>query len=183
MSVAILAEKADTDLPLDLTIEKEGVGGVTGKSPTVALRKGSTTNSYLDWADNTFKIAGWTTKYASMTEIERGHYQRALNLSVLGSSVKAGDVLLAEYHVNDGAGVIGDAQDVIMVVAQTTDMSVIRKAVTNRQEELPGTPGRIILYDDDGTTKILEQELRDNAGGGIMAAVAVPAKRTANILP
>lgn len=188
MSVSIVAA-ADQTIPLPLTIEQEGVGGVTGKSPTVALRDGATLNSYLDWNDLTFKTGGWTTKYTTMSEVERGHYQQDLDLSAIGAVI--GNIFVAEYHVDDGGVVKGDAIDVVVVGQDTLvswqqiadDTSLIRKAITNRQEEYPGTPGRLILYDDDGSTKILEQELRDNAGGGIAVAINVPTRRTSNILP
>lgn len=111
-----LYEVGATVVPLVLTIEQEGVGGVTGKSPTVALRNASTTNSYLDWADNTFKVAGWTTKYASMSEVERGHYQRVFNSSLV-AAIADGTVVSVEFHVDDGASVIGDDADVILFTA------------------------------------------------------------------
>ncbi len=100
--------------PLVLSVSG-GSGGVTGLSPTVALRDAATTNSYLDFNDNTFKTSGWTTKYASMTEVERGHYQRALNVSTL-PSVAAGKVYAAEYRVAEGSTFI-DVHDVLTVTA------------------------------------------------------------------
>jgi hypothetical protein len=100
-------------IPLTLTIDQEGAGGVVGKSPTVALRNAATSNSYLDWADSTFKAAGWTTKYASMTEIERGHYQRILDSSAVAAIVDE-TVLAAEFHVDDGGDVVGDDADLLV---------------------------------------------------------------------
>jgi hypothetical protein len=188
MSLAFVTA-LDQMVPLDLTIEQEGVGGVTGKAPTVAIRDSLTADTYLDFGDNTFKAAGWGTKYAAMTEVERGHYTRTLDMSLITSLI-LGNILIAEFHVDDGGSVIGDGHDVLILGTDTmtgykgmADTSLFRKAITNKQEEFSGTPGRIILFDDDDTTKILEQELRDEAGGGIIGAVKVPAKRTANILP
>lgn len=120
--VSSIRQVGDTSVPLILTIEKEGVGGVTGKSPTVALRNAAGTTSYLDWNDNTFKTSGWTTKYASMTEVERGHYQRILNSSLV-SAIVAGFKVAAEYHVDDGSGTIGDALDVILFVEEIHDVA------------------------------------------------------------
>lgn len=178
----------DQVVPLDLTIEQEAVGGVVGKSPTVRVRDGATLDTYLDFTDNTFKSSGWGVQDAAMSEVGRGHYTRSLDLSLVTSLV-VGNILVAEYTVNDGGDVVGEAHDILIMSSEETSYkgmsvdSLIRKAITNRQEEFPGSPGRIVLFDDDGTTKILEQELKDNAGGGIIAAVSVPSKRSADILP
>ena len=100
---------------LDLTVEKEGVGGLTGLDPTVALRDASSTDSYFDWSDSSFKTSGWTTKYATMEEVERGHYRLSLDLTVT-PAIMEGMTVVAEYHVDNGSSVIGDAHDVISVV-------------------------------------------------------------------
>jgi len=115
MSGLLLALRTATAVPLDLTISQEGVGGVTGKSPTVAIRDASTLNSFLDFNSNTFKTSGWGEKYQTMQEVERGHYQRAVNLSAV-SSLTAGQFLSIEYHVDDGASVIGDDADLMLLI-------------------------------------------------------------------
>lgn len=169
-------------IPLDLTIEKEGVGGLLGLAPTVRLRDGTTASSYMDFSDNTFKIAGWTTQSASLSEVGRGQYTRALDLALI-AGLSLGNVLVAEFFVDNGSGVVGVDHDVIILGQEKVKYAtMMRKAITNRQEEFGGTPGRIILFDDDNT-KLLEQELRDEANGGIVATIGSPAKRTANILP
>jgi hypothetical protein len=173
---ALTAEITAVSIPLTLTISQDGVGGISGQSPTVAIRMGATTNSYLDFSDATFKTVGWVLKYGSMTESENGHYTRPLAVASLG--LPAGTVLVAEYFVDDGVSVAGVDTDEILLVEQGADTSLVRKAITNRQEEAPGLPGRIILYDDDDLTPIVDQELRDNADGAIIPATGVPAKRT-----
>ncbi len=62
-------------------------------------------------------------------------------------------------------------------------LNVLRKAVTNRQEAFSGSPGYLILFDDDGATPVVNQEIRDEATGGIVASVGVPAKRATDSLP
>lgn len=120
MSEFFIAEITDTAVPLTLTLVQGGVGGVTGKAPTVAIRNAVTSNSYLDFADNTFKTVGWTTKFAPLMEVEAGHYQRSLDVSAL--LLPGGTVLSAEYHVDDGAGIIGDDQDLIRLVVSIDDL-------------------------------------------------------------
>jgi len=174
-TLGISIDQAQTAAPLFLTVNRSGIGGITGLSPTVALREGSTTNSYLDFNDNTFKTAGWTTKYVSMTEIERGHYQRALDISAL--PVSENDVLIAEYHVDNSGDVKGDAADLLVVVGSLGDLSLIRKSITNRMEQASGTPGVLELYDDDGTTVLYRWQLRDELGNGIVAIQGAAARR------
>jgi len=121
MTEYLIAEVTDTAIPLNLTINQAGAGGVTGKNPIVRIRDASTTNSYLDFSDNTFKIAGWTTQDGALTEVERGHYQRSFDATAVGA-LAAGDVLALEYHVDDGADVVGDDHDLLHLVASIHDI-------------------------------------------------------------
>jgi len=177
---AITVEKQVTAFPLSLNLQQEGVGGISGKQPTVQVRQGSTLNSYLDFADNAFKTAGWTTKTVPMSEVGDGNYQRPLNIALL--SVQKGDVLVAEYHVDDGGDVVGSATDLLIVTELGADLAFVRKSVTNRMATFAGSPGTLLLFDDDDTTVIGRWELRDEAGGGIVATVATPAKRGKNLV-
>lgn len=116
----IIAETIDTDISLDLTITRGGVGGITGLSPTVSIRDGATTNSFLDFSDNTFKTSGWGTKDASMSDVGRGHYRRALDVSAF--SPAAGAVFIVEYHVDNGGDVVGDAHDKLITINSFYDI-------------------------------------------------------------
>jgi hypothetical protein len=184
MSVALVTAP-DATVPLDLTIQQEGAGGVTGQDAFVRVRDGSTTDSFLDWADNTFKVVGWTEQFRLLDEVGRGHYTTELDLAVIGAVV--GNAFVAEYTVDDGGDVVGDAHDIILVGQQAladmtqmvADVSLLRKLQTNRQEQFPGNPGTLILWDDDGVTPLKQWELRDAAGDGIIANVGCPAKRSA----
>ena len=129
-------------IPLDLTIEADGVGGITGQAPTVAIRDALTTGSYLDFADGTFKLLGWTTKYASMTEVERGHYRRALDTSTVVGLV-AGAKLAAEFH-NAGAYVGDDSDEVELVAAldalpTAAAVASVQSDTDNIQTRLPAS--------------------------------------------
>lgn len=116
----IIAQVSSTAVPLDLVLDQEGVGGVTGKAPTVAVRDAATLTRYLDWADATFKTSGWTTKYGAMTEVERGIYRRLLDASALG--LTPGFRASAEYHVDDGGSVIGEDADDLLFVRSFDDL-------------------------------------------------------------
>lgn len=120
MSVAISVERTSTALELTLTVEQEGVGGVSGLTgsdlPTAAIRNGFTTDSYLDFGDlPNFKTSGWATKYVPLVDVERGHYRKLLDVSAL--AVSAGDLLIAEFHVDNGGSIVGDAHDVLEIVS------------------------------------------------------------------
>jgi hypothetical protein len=115
MSVAMIVEKNDTAVPLELSIDQEGVGGVIGQSPTVAIRRGDSTTLYFDWSDGTFKAAAWGTQYATMTEVQRGHYVRLLDPST-SAGILVGQILLVEFRVDDGGSIKGDVHDVLSIV-------------------------------------------------------------------
>lgn len=184
MSVSLVTSP-DAVVPLELTIEQEGVGGVAGKAPTVQLRDGSTLNSFLDWDDWTFKIVGWSTRYKPLGDAGGGHYGIELNLATMGAVL--GNAFIAQYDVDDGGVVRGTAHDIILVGQQAladmtqllVDVGDIRKVHFNRQEVIPGNPGYMILFDDDGVSPYKQWELRDAAGNGIIANVGCSAKRSA----
>jgi hypothetical protein len=176
--MSYLVAELDASFPLTLVVNRAGSGGITGLVPTVALRKGSDPTQYLDWGDSTFKASGWTSKYANLSEVERGHYQKLLSLPSI--SAADGESYVAQFYVNNGGDVKGESEDTILVVGNSTaDLTLLRKALTNRMEEYPGNPGQLILFDDDGTTPLKTWRLRDVTGGSVNATVGAPARRSA----
>ena len=196
MSVAIISETTEAALPLTLTVDKEDVGGLTGLSPTVAVRDGATTDSYLDWADDTFKTSGWVTRYQALSEVGGGHYQAILDVDALGLS--AGDMLIAEYMVDEAAAK-GAAHDVVVIVAADSDLitEVWDHDITGR-EATPNSAARVVdlqnklvrgrlrtnptadqleLYDPVDDAILLTWSLTDFAGGSIANVVGAPFDR------
>jgi hypothetical protein len=161
-------------IPLFLSIAKAGEGGQVGLSPTVAFRRVSD-GYYLDFNDDTFKNAGWTTKNASMTDLGGGFYQRLLDLSVIGAV--ATRVYAAEYAVDDG----GDINSIASDIYNVEDLELIRQLSSNRLEEAPGNPGQLTLFDDDGVSVRDRWEVRDVTGGATTASVGAPARRSAKL--
>ena len=51
----------------------------TGKTPTVSIRELEHSGYYLDFADNYFKNAGWTTRYQNLTSAIDGLYTYSWN--------------------------------------------------------------------------------------------------------
>lgn len=170
----IEVDVTETGLALELVVTKLGVGGVTGLSPTVAVRKLPSTTLYLDWGDLTFKSAGWATKYQTMVEVERGLYQQTLN--VAGLALPADTKLTAEYN-NAASGSQGEDFDLIHVTTLRGDVDLLRMALTNRLEEASGNPGTLTLYRDDQTTPRLAWPLSDETGSAVLPSVGTPARR------
>jgi hypothetical protein len=110
----LIFEKQNTLAPLILTLESEGVGGITGQVPTIAIRRATTIDSYLDFQGYTFKSAGWLEKYEPMTEVESGDYTYFLNLNDINEIV-IGDILSIEYYYDDN-GVVRRDQETLLVV-------------------------------------------------------------------
>jgi hypothetical protein len=174
----LIADAQDV-VPLSLVVEREGVGGIAGLSPTVALRLGEDPTQYLDWSLMAFKASGWVTKYKTMTGVERGHYYTLLSLPTLGAV--AGASYVAQFNVNNGADVQGEAEDVLLVTSVATDAALLRKALTNRMEESPGNPGQLTLFDDDGFTVLARWQLTDTTGGAVVSSLGTPARRSARV--
>lgn len=169
-------DRTDTAAGLELTVTKDPTGGVTGLTPTVAIRLLPTTDSYLDFNDGTFRTSGWGTKFATMSEVGRGHYHRTLNVASL--ALASGTKLVAEYHF-DGSGLVGDTSEMLVISNLRADTALARKMVTNRLEETSGATGLLKLYDDDGSSLLKTWGLTDESGGAIAATSGTPAKRGA----
>ena len=179
MGTTIQVETNATNVPLELTVDKINSGGITGLSPTVAVRTCVTgTPSYLDWNDTTFKTSSWGSKYQIMTEIELGHYQWILNISTL--ALAAGTQLSAEYYMSS-SGLVGVDADIISVVNVGQNAKFLRQVATNRLEEAAGNPGTLILYDDGGSTPLMTWDLLDSTGGAVTATAGSPARRAAGV--
>lgn len=181
-------------LPMSLTVDRNG--GVSGLSPTVAIRTES--GDYLDWDDLDFKSSGWTTKYQLMADKGGGHYEMSLALNTVGpvSNPAATPYLICEYFVDDGGLIKGMDADTVTFLPSLNRISLdthntwlaiqntlqphivlLRKHITNRIHEASGNPGTMVLYDDDDSTPILTWELLDETGGVIVPAIGSPARR------
>jgi hypothetical protein len=164
--------------PLIFVLNQEGVGGLTGQTPTVALRN-TLDNTYLDWVDGTFKASGWGLKYQPLSEGERGNYQHLLVQTGIPGIVQ-GMWLSAEFNLNGGSNLVGEAADLIYISGgdSTLDIALLRKGMTNRLEESGGSPGHLVLYDDDSVTPIKTWELRDENGGLVLSNIGQPSHRS-----
>ena len=60
-----------------------------------------------------------------------------------------------------------------------TEISLIRKMHTNRLEAIPGNPGSLVLYDDDGTAVLKTWLLRDHESAAVVGVAGSPALRAA----
>lgn len=178
-----------TTVPLTLTINEQGTGGVAGLSPTVAVRRLSD-GWYLDWDDASFKSSGWTTKNGSLTDKTAGRYER--NLALTSS---AGTVLVIEYACADSGYEVSET-DTIQVVAALVDLpasvwansdattlvsrvALLNKVARNRLVQTAGDPGTLVLYDDDATTPLLTWSLTSGTGGAVTAPTGAPLRRGA----
>lgn len=119
MSLQQQAETTDTNVPVNLQVNQNG--GVTGLTAVVAVRDGSTTNSYLDFNDQTFKTAGWVAQTAALADIGGGVYVLSGGLDVSTMVGLAGNHLILEYNVT--GSVSGDAVDVVLLQNHVYDVA------------------------------------------------------------
>lgn len=87
-----------------VSIEAQLNNGRTGATALVAIREADTTNSWLDFNDNTFKTVGWTTRQQTMAEVSAGNtpglYRTTIDITALLPARVAGDRLVAEFDVS-----------------------------------------------------------------------------------
>jgi hypothetical protein len=178
------ADYTDSSFPLDLSINQVNVGGVPGLTPTVAIRLSPTTDSYLDWSDNTFKTFGWVVRDQPMTDISvtggtPGVYQQILNVAALGFTTLSPlpQKLIAEY-TSTGTGTGGLDTDTIIVSELRPDAKIARQYDTNILIAEGGAPnGTLTIMADDNVTVQAVQTLNDYAGGPVENTTGTPAKR------
>jgi len=102
-----------TDAAVELSLSLSQGGPVTGASPTLSIRAGGTTSSYLDFNDATFKTSGWTTKAQALTEVGGGFYHLASGLDISAiTNLPSTDLLVAEF-TNPSGSAQGVASDLI----------------------------------------------------------------------
>lgn len=179
MGTTLEADYTDTSFPLELVIDLQNFGGVTGVATTVAVRLSPTTNSYLDWSDNLFKTSGWVVKDQPMTDLGTGVYQQILNVAALGFTTLSPlpQKLIAEY-TSSGLGTGGLDADIIIVSELRPDAKIARQYDTNILIAEGGSPnGTLTILADDNVTVQAVQTLKDYAGGPVINTTGTPAIR------
>lgn len=170
--MTIEVERDRTDFALELLVSRSGVGGVTGLTATVALREKATVDNYLDFSDNTFKTAGWTTQFAPLTDLLNGRYRRSLDLTVVVGLPTTPD-LVAEYSVTGSEVAVTDEE---ILLTPRAVIEKLRKESVNREEVDFGT-SEIIAYDDDGTTIVQRWDVTDNDDNPVVPQPGMITKR------
>ena len=173
--MATVFPKSAIAAPLSLLVTEDGAG-VEALAPTVALRD-TATGAYFDFADGTFKTAGWATRDAPMSDLGRGRYERPLAIAAT-LALAPGMLLVAEFRA-DHDGRAGDDAEVVAITATDDAVALLRKLATNRLEETAGNPGALRLFDDDGSTILKTWPLRDENGGPVASSPGAPARRGA----
>ena len=118
----IEAERSDSNVPVVLSVSGD-TGGIAGLTVVVALRDGATVNSYLDFADNNFKTAGWTTQTVALTDLGGGFYARSggLNVGAILNLPSSTNHLVLEFTVSGSA--VGAVLDTILLRVSSYDQA------------------------------------------------------------
>jgi len=167
--------RRDEQVPLTLAVTDEA-GGVAGLTATVAIRRGETSNSYLDFADLTFKAAGWTTKNQALTDNGAGFYvlTAALDLDLITNLSASTRFLAAEYTISGAAA--GVAVDVIALDDSAPKVDDLHAIANNRLEVNLGTQA-LELYDEAGVAVIRSWDLETDGGEPVTTQKGVQTKR------
>jgi hypothetical protein len=98
----------ETAAPISLSVNNSG--GVTGLTVSVKVRDNLTTNSYLDFDDDTFKTSGWVQKSLALNDLGDGQYYETLDITAI-TNIPNGKHLILEYDIL--GSVVGIAQGVL----------------------------------------------------------------------
>lgn len=159
--------------PLELNVVQLGAG-VPGLTCTVAVRKGGTTGTYLDWATNLFSNGPWALKNQPLVDLGTGVYQTSLPVAALGFTplTPLPVYLVAEYSQS---GQLVGAVDFLTISELRPDAKAARQYNTNKVTAL--APGVLTRYADDGVTVLSTQPLTDAGGGPTVDVPTAPQQR------
>lgn len=199
----IEARVGDTTVGLTAIVSRNGVAQ-TSETVTVKIGNADVTDSFLDFNDDTFKTAGWTTKSLTLAEdsSESGCYKTVWDSS---SAVTAEARLFALYEIASGnnasfdkeelffsdsastpptAAAIADAvwdetrSDHVAVGSTGQALDLVKKVTVNRFEVAEGTSSNGTVYEDDDTTPALTADIKDKDDNAITIGSSEIAKRT-----
>jgi hypothetical protein len=166
MATTIEVERNAANVPLNITVSDVD-GAVTGLTTVVAVRDGRTTDSFLDFDDDTFKTSAWTTKQAAMAEVGNGAYALSggLDLSIITNLPAATDFLVAEYEVSGSVAAV--SMDIVKLLRPNADDRLKDHAFTvaagstateirTNADQLDGffEPDTIVVFDDGAGTVV-----------------------------
>lgn len=128
-------------MPLDLFVTE--AGPVASGAAVVAIRAGAVYGAYLDFNDNTFKTAGWTTRQTPLTEVNPGVYTLSggLDVSAFTNLPVTVDHLIAEYEIT--TPVSGIAEDIIYLDTKVSEVAAQVSGIANQQAELMGVSSQV----------------------------------------
>jgi hypothetical protein len=189
------AERTDTAVPVDLMVNR--AGGVAGLTVVVAVRDGQSATSYLDFNDDTFKAAGWTTRQAAMADLGSGLYRLAggLDVDAITNLPGATNNLILEYDISGASP--GVALETLQLVTSAHDVPAgvwgkslagfvspaagrmldrIRVYLTNRNE-IDFATQQLVAYEDNGVTVAQRWPLATEGAEPVAAVTGAATKR------
>jgi hypothetical protein len=194
-------EVGDTNVSIEMELLRNAVP-IIGATVTAAVRN-KLNNQFLDFSDNTFKAAGWTTKFQTLTDLNgtdtdmKGIYRFLWNSA---TPVSAQGEYQFIFKYNDGVSDLETFDDIYFddALSSTSIASAVWNALTasfvaagsfglmlkrikaaliNRMELADGSSSNLVIYDDDAVTPLLTASVTDKTGAAITTSATVPAKR------
>jgi len=172
------ADRFATAVPVELLVDQSG--GVPGLTVVVAVRDATSADSYLDWADMTFKAAGWVARQVALVDIGEGVYRLSagLDLTALTNLPAATHDLILEYDVT--GAITARATEQVTLVQSLYDLWArdlaglsapaagrildrIRVYLTNRTE-VDVANQKLVVFEDDGLTVAQQWDLETALG-------------------
>lgn len=128
------ARRSDTNVPATLAVAN-WAGGLSGLTVSVAVRDGSTLNSYLDFADRIFKTSGWSMREATLDDLGGGFYalSNGVDLSTIVNLPATTEILFFEYVAAGTENGIGIEEVQLEQLWEGAAASAIADAVWNEQ--------------------------------------------------
>lgn len=161
--MTVVAERTESAAPIELQVDANG--GATGLTVVAAVRDAQTANSWLDFADLTFKTAGWTTRQTSLTEVSAGNAPGAyrltggLDISSITNLPAATDNLIVEYDVS--GTVTLNVNEQIQLVNSFLDSAGDTWEETRASHTTAGTFGESVALTSDGLATSAVDEIAD----------------------
>jgi hypothetical protein len=131
----------------------------TGLSNVLVEVRRRSDGFYLDWNDDTFKVSGWTTKNAVMTEVgTTGQYERALLLAnVVNLTPDDVYVITVIHSTSQYSPQIGElkAGDWVTPIVNNLDAPISQAALETSMQAVKDKTDRMVFDSRSGPGNIL----------------------------
>ena len=164
--------------PVEVFATDGGGAPITGMLNLYAAVRRQSDGFWLDFADMTYKAAGWFMRQFVMTEFDPVLSPGCYRFTLDTSAQVAPDTYYTTIQQVPATVFPQTLIAEVRVGGVPDDCVSSRKALLNRQEIAPGDTGNLVIYDDGGLVPWRTANVTGPSGEAIAIPSATPTKRS-----